>query len=82
MQGQRAAQFLFSNPDVALRCFFFTLMEKNDSSAALSAAEVAAVIVEETALQAKRDEDRAELESGIANLQSEMKAINDQLRMP
>ena len=81
MQGRRASQLLFSSPNVALRCFFFTLMEKNDSSAALSAAEVAAVVVEETALQAKRDEDRAELESGIANLQSEMKAINE-LRMP
>ena len=81
MQGRRASQLLFSSPNVALRCFFFTLMEKNDSSAALSAAEVAAVVVEETALQAKRDEDRAELESGIATLQSEMKAINE-LRMP
>mgnify|MGYP006892536153 CR=1 FL=1 len=77
MQGRRAAQLLFSSPNVALRCFFFTLMEKK-----LSAAEVAAVVVEETAFQAKTDEDRAQLESGIATLQSEMKAINNQLQMP
>jgi hypothetical protein len=40
------------------------------------------LVVEETALQAKTDEDRAQLESGIATLPSELKAINNQLQMP